>query len=197
MSDKKIDETIFGQTPLPPDFYKDLIPQDIMLLDELNQYESRNITKAVAKYLHGSKTNWDLTDYAVILRLHKDMFDEVWRWAGKTRTKELNIGVQPAQIWEELKRLTDDLKYWLANKTFPPHETALRFHHRLVSIHPFANGNGRCSRLCADVLMMSLAEPPLNWGSLGEDTAHRGQYIEALRSADQSDYSKLLKLFSD
>ena len=122
------------------------------------------------------------------------MFRDIWIWAGVFRTTERNIGVVPYEIQPKLRILFDDVRYWIENKTFSQKEIALRFHHRLVQIHPFPNGNGRISRLMADLLMHQFGNNRLNWGSgnLVEISESRKRYIEALQEADKGDYSKLL-----
>ncbi len=184
-----------GQTPLDPDEIDGLIPQHITLQRELNEFEQQNITKAAAKYL-SSNSKVDLTDPLVIKRIHREMFDDTWKWAGQFRTSIKTIGVFPEKIHGELKRVCDDLKYWLANKTYPIDEIAVRFHFRLVWIHLFPNGNGRHSRLIADIITYSNNLPPLTWGggNLNIRGTARDAYIAALERADKHDFSDLLIL---
>ena len=122
------------------------------------------------------------------------MFGDIWKWAGTFRTTERNIGVAPYEIQPKLRILLDDVKFWIDNRTFSPKEIAIRFHHRLVQIHPFPNGNGRISRLMADLLMKQFGLPILDWGSgsLTEISELRRKYISALQDADNGDYSSLL-----
>jgi Fic-DOC domain mobile mystery protein B len=130
-----------------------------------------------------------------IRTVHKRMYGDVWAWAGSFRKTNKNIGVDKWQIPIELKTLSDDAKYWYENNTFPPDEMALRFKHRLVSIHCFPNGNGRHSRLMADIIIDKIYGQPLfSWGTL-KDTNEgdaRKSYLKAVKTADQGDYSLLL-----
>jgi Fic-DOC domain mobile mystery protein B len=129
-----------------------------------------------------------------IRSLHQRMFDETWKWAGQYRTSEKNIGLPHHQIREQLEILIGDTSYWIENATFPPDETAIRFHHRLVFIHPFANGNGRHARLMADVLAKLQGRPEFTWGSadiMVQGDIRRG-YIDASRAADKNDIAPLL-----
>jgi len=123
------------------------------------------------------------------------MFDETWKWAGLYRLTEKNIGVPVHEIRERLMQLFGDVRYWIENKTYSPDETAVRFHHRLVSIHAFPNGNGRHARLIADVLVMKLGNPAFTWGSanLVEEGAARTRYLEAIRAADDGEIQPLLQ----
>ena len=124
------------------------------------------------------------------------MFCHVWRWAGKFRQIEKNLGVPFYKISTELKTLCDDVQYWIEHKTFEQDEIATRFHHRLVHIHPFANGNGRHARLIADILLENvLGRPPFTWGqaSLVQKGQDRTKYIESLIAADRGDYQSLLE----
>lgn len=137
----------------------------------------------------------DSVSILFIKKLHKRMFDKTWKWAGEFRTSEKNIGVHWAQIPMNLQELCDDVCYQLNHDTFPLDEIAVRFHHRLVFIHAFANGNGRHARLIADVLIVQKGGGRFTWGmhqDLTRATSVRKQYIKALQSADRGDYSKLL-----
>lgn len=127
--------------------------------------------------------------------LHTRMFGEVWQWAGTFRTTERNIGIQAYRIGTELANLLSDIRYWIAQKTFPPDEIAIRFHHRLVAIHPFPNGNGRHARLAADLVIERLGGKPFNWGSgsLADVGELRARYVSALRTADNHDIGPLLE----
>jgi len=191
---QKITEYLPGQTPLDPDFQKDLIPQHVTLMGELNEYEFENISQATKKYLLGKKKKWNLEDPAVLKAIHRDMFDQVWKWTGKYRQSETNIGSPWRQIQIHVKEACDDLDYWLKNKTFSPHEIAVRFHHRLIWIHPFPNGNGRQGRLVADILVRRLGIERLTWGgnSLSANREARSAYLSAMRKADKGDIGDLL-----
>ncbi len=134
----------FGATELSPDELVGLIPDYITTRDALNQFEQRNILES-SRWL--SKMNLKCADILTIgfcTRLHSKMFDKTWQWAGKFRTREVNIGnVPPEQISTRLKNALDDAKYWIENNTYPIDEICLRLHRVLVWIHPFPNGNGR------------------------------------------------------
>jgi Fic-DOC domain mobile mystery protein B len=133
-------------------------------------------------------------DVVFLKNLHKRMFNQVWRWAGNYRTTGRNIGVEAYRIDTELHQLLSDVRFWIANTTFLPDEIAIRFHHRLVSIHPFPNGNGRHARLAADLLIIQLGDRRFTWGSesLTDPAGTRHNYIEALRTADNHDIRALL-----
>ena len=137
----------------------------------------------------------DILNDTFLMKLHKRMFGQVWKWAGEYRTTERNIGVAPYQIPVKLKVLFGDVNFWVENHTFPNLEIAVRLHHRLVLIHPFPNGNGRTSRLMADLLMQQLGESRLYWGdgNLTDITDLRMKYIDALRAADAGDYAGLIR----
>ena len=122
------------------------------------------------------------------------MLGDVWRWAGRFRTSERNIGIDYWQIPIALRQLLDDTKAWIEYHTYPPDEIALRFHHRLVQIHPFPNGNGRHARLTADLLVMRLGGERFSWGSANLQDAGtvRQRYIAALQAADDHDIGPLL-----
>lgn len=192
---KKFTSYISGQTPLDPNEIEGLIPSHITLLSELNELEQVNITDAIRKYLKGRTKNWDLSDPLLLKKIHNDMFSNVWEWAGTFRKTQKNIGVPPEQISSELKKTCDDLQYWENSKTFSVEEMAVRYHHRLVAVHPFPNGNGRFSRLMADILLRKYGLESLNWGgNLNSDTEIRNRYLAALKRADRGDHSELLMI---
>jgi Fic-DOC domain mobile mystery protein B len=123
------------------------------------------------------------------------MFDQTWKWAGAYRSTEKNIGIEHYQVREALATLLGDARYWLEHQTFPPDEVAVRFHHRLVWIHPFANGNGRHARIMADILVERQGRPVFTWGGAGivPPGEFRSRYIQALRAADAGDLRPILK----
>jgi Fic-DOC domain mobile mystery protein B len=183
-----------GSTPLSPDEVSDLIPS-LSTKEELNEFERQNILVAYRwaldrKLLHRN----DPTSEAYVRELHRRMFDETWKWAGGYRMTEKNIGIHPGQIRDALALLLGDLRYWLENGTYSADEISLRFHHRLVSIHPFPNGNGRHARLMADVLSSRQSNPVFTWGrgSLQQAGQIRAAYIRALQAADKQDIHPLL-----
>ncbi|MBL8236110.1 MAG: mobile mystery protein B [Bryobacterales bacterium] len=179
-------------TPLTPEERRDLIPSHIANRDELNEAEQENILRGQSWALRRRRR--DVLNEKFILGLHKQMFAEVWRWAGNFRQTERNLGIPFYEVPSALRQLLDDTKAWFDYKSYSPDEIAVRFHHRLVQIHPFANGNGRHSRLMADLLVMELGRERFSWGraNLQEVGDLRGQYIMALKAADHHDIRPLL-----
>jgi len=178
-------------TPLTPGELEGLIPTHVTLRSELNELEQQNI--AVADRWAFSRRR-AATSESFLRGLHRRMFNRVWRWAGQYRTTERNLGVASYRIEQDLRHLLEDARYWLDHASYPPDELAVRFHHRLVGIHPFANGNGRWSRLAGDLLMVQQGSKRFTWGranlqSIGDV---RRAYIEALRAADEHDLEPLI-----
>jgi Fic-DOC domain mobile mystery protein B len=157
----------------------------------LNEAEQINITAADSWAFERRR---DVLSEKFLLDLHRRMFGRVWRWAGSFRTTERNIGVAPHHVRTELRKLLDDVRYWIDNATYEPDEIAARFHHRLVWIHPFPNGNGRHARMAADLLAVALGRPRFTWGrsDLVEAAETRDRYIVALRAADEREIGPLL-----
>ncbi len=184
-------------TPLTAEEKDGLKLKWITLRSELNEAEAQNIAQAQVWLL--SNKNKDVCSDVFLRDLHKKMFGEVWNWAGSYRTSERNIGVAPYQISVKLMQLFDDVKFWIDNKTYSNREIAVRLHHKLVQIHPFPNGNGRVSRLMADLLLEKLEEKKLCWGNtnLVNISEVRNNYIAALRKADAGDYTDLLKFTAE
>lgn len=183
-----------GSTPLD-DEALGLIP-NLTSQGELNEFEEQNIARALlwAKSSHSLKKN--LISATGLIQLHKKMFEETWKWAGEFRKRQTNIGVSPEKIQQEMGNLLGNVEYWIKNKTYPLEEVAIRFKHKLVWIHPFVNGNGRHSRLVADLFLELNGEKPFTWGrdSLAEESSHRKTYIHALQIADKSEkYEPLIK----
>jgi Fic-DOC domain mobile mystery protein B len=182
-----------GQTPLDADEAAQLIPKHIAVQEALDEWEQANIQRAV-EWLSRQR-NPEVLTIAFCLALHKRMFDRTWRCAGKFRRSDKNIGCEWTQVPTRLQQLLDNTAYQLANKLLPIDETTARFHHQLVLIHPFANGNGRHSRLMTDCLRKRDGVAAFTWGRgshLGELGDVRQRYIDALRSADGGDIQPLM-----
>lgn len=182
----------YGATPLGPDDMLGLKLAWVTTREDLNAAEQANILEGLAWARRRKRT--DILTEAFVRRLHVAMFGQVWRWAGDFRQREVNIGVAPHAIPVALRDLLDDTRYWIGNATFEPDEIALRLHHRMVLIHPFPNGNGRHTRMMADLVAGRLGKPPFTWGGTILDTPSvvRSRYIESLRHADRHDIAPLL-----
>jgi len=178
-------------TPLTPEEKRDLIPAHIAYRSELNEAELENIARG-QDWALGRKR--DPLSGKFVSDLHRKMLCDVWRWAGKFRRGERNLGIAFYEIPAAVHQLLDDTKAWIEYQAYTPDEIAVRFHHRLVQIHPFPNGNGRHSRLMADLLVMRLGGERFSWGSanLQDAGALRRQYIAALQAADHHDRGPLL-----
>ncbi|MGY2252215.1 mobile mystery protein B [Pseudomonas reactans] len=181
-----------GQTPLDPDEAAGLKPRHIATQGELDEWEAQNILKASRWIARQKKLNV-LNDH-FCRELHVRMFDDTWKWAGTFRKSDKNIGCDWTQIAVNLRQLLDNMAYWLEHNVFPPEEVAVRFHHRLVWLHAFPNGNGRHARLMTDCLLRQCGLAPFSWGRGNLVTANevRQRYIQALRAADNNDYTLLL-----
>jgi len=179
-------------TPLTLEERADLIPAHIAYRAELNAAEQENIVRGQDWALARKR---DLLSEKFIKDLHQRMLGDVWRWAGKYRTTEKNIGIHYYEIPMAVRELLEDAKTWVEHNTYPPDEIAVRFHQRLVAIHPFPNGNGRHARLTADLLVMSMGGERFTWGraNLQHDGEVRRHYIDALKTADNHDYGPLLR----
>lgn len=186
---------IAGQTPIDDDEKEGLLIPTITMRSELDEFEQQNIENAVQWTLSRSFDALEILTEDFVRRLHRRMFSDVWRWAGEFRRTNKNIGVDKFQIGIELRNLLDDCSFWIGHETYPSDEIAVRFSHRLVLIHCFPNGNGRHSRLIADVLIdKALARPVFTWGNvtLSQKGAARALYLDALRCADSGDVAPLL-----
>ena len=180
-------------TPLEPEEREGLLQTWITYRQDLNEAEQTNIAA-------GTVWAWrvrrrDLLTEEFLRQLHKRLLGDVWAWAGEFRRTERNIGIEPVRIPVELRTALDDARYWIEHETFPPDEIAVRLHHRLVAIHPFANGNGRTTRLMGDLVVVRLGREAFTWGrqNLTDVSETRTRYIAALRAADDHDIEPLLE----
>jgi Fic-DOC domain mobile mystery protein B len=186
---------ILGQTPLEEDEKRDLIPS-IITRQDLDAFEQENILEARKWVMQRSVlSRVDIFTEKFLLDLHRRMYSQVWKWAGKYRKTNKNIGVDSYQISTELYKLLGDASFWIEHQTYLISDLAVVFHHRLVKIHLFPNGNGRHARLCADIIVAKFGAPMLTWGgnsSLIGFSDLRQNYINALREADSGNYHPLL-----
>jgi len=183
-----------GQTPLNPEQINGLKIKTLVTQAQLNEFEQANINQTLMG-LNSKRKIKNILSEDFIVQLHKRMFGMVWKWAGKFRQTETNIGIEWTRIPIELRKLLDDTKFWVENQTYSPDEIALRFKHRLVAIRCFPNGNGRHSRIMADLIAVQLLESDkFNWGnsSLVASSEQRKNYLKALQLADQGSFSQLL-----
>ena len=186
---------IDGQTPLDEDEKDGLLIPTIATRGELDEFEQHNIEQAVQWTLGRSFKQELIFTEDFVSTVHKRMYANVWAWAGEFRKTNKNIGVDKWQIPTELKYLLDDTKYWHENKIYPSDEIAVRFKHRIVSIHCFPNGNGRHSRLMADIIIEKIYKQPVfSWGAanLSSEGETRTSYLKAVKTADKGDYSLLM-----
>jgi Fic-DOC domain mobile mystery protein B len=179
-------------TPLTEAERADLIPTHISLRSELNELEQKNVAQA---YVWAFRRKRQVIDERFLKGLHRRMFNSVWRWAGKYRATERNLGVEPYRIQPELYQIIGDIRYAIQHKSCPPDELAVRFKHRLVSVHPFPNGNGRWSRLAGDLLIVKQGGTRFTWGdaNLQAEGEVRTRYIEAIHAADNHDLEPLIR----
>lgn len=183
-----------GATALDADEAAQLLPAHLTTRAQLNAWEQANIALA-AEWAFARRADVNVLTVPFLKELHRRMFNQTWRWAGRFRTTQTNLGVVPAQINEQLGSLVADSHYWLENATYSMDDIAVRFHHRLVAIHPFPNGNGRHGRLATDLLLASRDAPMFTWGSSNLIVAGdaRAAYLIALKRADLGSQEELLR----
>lgn len=183
-----------GATPLDPDEGAGLVPSHITTQADLNAWEQANILQAVRWVARQKKR--DLLTEGFVRDLHRRMFDQTWKWAGTFRQSNKNIGVDWTQVAVKLRNLLDNTRFQIDHKVFEPDELVVRFHHQLVWVHAFPNGNGRHARLMADVLAQQLGRPRMTWGGADVELVSMGtvrdRYLRALREADQGQWSALI-----
>ena len=189
-------EYIDGQTPIDEEEKEGLLLATITTRGELDEFEQLGVEKAIEWTMKRKPGIQHILTEGFVKELHRMMFADVWKWAGTFRTSNKNLGVDKTQIRIELRELLDDCNFWITKGGVGEDEIAIRFSHRIVSIHPFANGNGRHSRLIADALIrFGLGKPHFTWGSMNLTARGeaRAEYLNALREADAGDYQSLMK----
>ena len=188
-------KSIPGETPID---ISGLKVSGVTNRNQLSVVEAENIRKAIVKYLGGSLTRRTAGfDLSWMLKLHREMFGDVWTWSGHTRTTDLNLGVPWHQVQTRMQDLSDDLAYWQKHwPDFVEQAAHLHLHHRAVLIHPFLNGNGRWSRLLANIWLKLNKKPLTEWPEevIGETSVIRDKYLAAIRAADSGDYTALIEL---
>jgi Fic-DOC domain mobile mystery protein B len=185
-----------GATPLTEEQRQGLKLSWISTREELNDAEAENILAGVTKWQRRRLSFERLLDDKAVRDLHRDLFGQVWSWAGAYRTSELNIGIAFYQVPMAVRDLTQDAVYWFDDGSrLSTDEAAARYHHRLVQIHPFPNGNGRHAREMTDLILAATGAEPFTWGrrDLGRADEVRKDYIDALRAADSGEYDALLE----
>lgn len=183
-------------TPIDEDEAAGLIPDHITTRAELNEWEAVNIASA-HEWL-ATRRAPNVLDVGFLRELHRRMFGNTWNWAGKFRLTDKNVS---PHHWSAVPTLLEDLVRDIRAQIDAAGETpaeldgiAVRFHHGLVRIHPWPNGNGRHGRLATDLLLEQWGRAPFTWGggaALGDEGASREAYITALRQADAGDFAPL------
>ena len=191
-------DPIEGETPIDPSHLKD---RSIKTREQLNIAEAQNILKPVVRYLAGKPSikiaPFDLNWFQ---KLHEEMFCDVWQYAGNFRQEDLNIGSKWQNIQTELYQLEGDIGYWIKNKTYELLELSVRIHFEAVRIHPFANGNGRWSRLLGNIFLRQNDHPLVKWPeeTIGvAKSVARDQYLAAVKKGDTGNLTDLIGLHRD
>lgn len=176
-----------GNTPLSEEETDGLLPDHLTTKAELNEFEQANMLEA-RKWLLSYKIKNGVAESRFLKELHRRMFDQTWAWAGDYRKSEKNLGIDYALISFEIEKLCKEVKFWKEDQFYSPDHIAIKFHHKLVLIHPFPNGNGRHSRLAADLMAVELGQKEFKWGNsnLIKADENRVEYIKALKLVDSN-----------
>lgn len=185
-----------GETPLDEEEKEGLRLSSIGTRAELDEFEQLNVEKAIQWTLSKKFTTEKILTEGFVRLLHQKMFADVWGWAGKFRTTEKNLGIKHSAIGTSLRQLNDDCLFWIENNVYLGQEIAIRYKHRLVSIHCFSNGNGRHSRLMADIIISHIFNQQVfSWGrtTLSKESDERRLYLNAIRKADKGEFAHLIQ----
>ncbi|XP_005109027.1 protein adenylyltransferase FICD [Aplysia californica] len=114
--------------------------------------------------------------------------------AGRFRANQVYVGdfIPPAA--GELKDLMDQLVEWLNSEeasNLHPIEFAALAHYRLVTIHPFYDGNGRTSRLLMNLILMQAGFPPVSI-----EVNDRLTYYETLEQGNKGDIRPFIRFIA-
>jgi len=187
---------IEGQSLLEEDEKEGILIKTVTTQEELDELEQLNIERAIAWTIGKKFKPATIFTEQFIKKVHKQMFGDVWKWAGSFRKSEKNIGIEWIKIGVELKYLLDDTTYWAEKKTYPSDEIAIRFKHRLVKIHCFPDGNGRHSRLMADIIIESVFNKevfPWHRSNMVKPDETRKLYLAAIRVGDNGNIQPLIE----
>lgn len=187
--------TLEGAQLLSPEDFEGLIPSYLLTRADLNRAEAENIAKARIRLRKDARrySNIEtLLDDMTLRVIHKEMFGDVWEWAGAYRRLMTNIGVMPEQVPVRTRELCLNTRVMAEfcdrDNAWDCDELACRFHWELVRVHPFLNGNGRHARMVADLLAVALGRPVFSWGAndYAEGAAARGAYLAAILKANET-----------
>lgn len=127
----------------------------------------------------------DLLRDHFVRALHHRLYGDIWTWAGRFRARETNIGIAPEMIAIELRSTLDDIRHrWEHTNDLTPRQLGIAVHAAAVRIHPFVDGNGRTTRLLADLAFVAAQDGPeleqYDW------ELDKAAYIRLLRKYDRS-----------
>lgn len=183
-------EPDYGETLLSYEEAEALTPEARKLLGDpirradLYDLEQR-IQVEVADEWWGNLLNFnvpmrDLLNDHFARDLHRRLYAPVWEWGGRQRSRETNIGIAPEHIAVEMRNALDDLSYqWEHQTGIDARTLGIATHAALVRIHPFVDGNGRVTRLLADLVYLA--------GQTGWEPIHAYDW-----EIDRSAYIRLL-----
>jgi len=167
-------------------------------MGELDELEDLNIQKGLEWLNRQKDPNYLSTEF--ICKLHEKLFGDVWKWAGKYRTAEVNISkYRYYDVAPQLKNLFEDAKLWIQHGKMSWEEISEEMHKRLVTIHPFTNGNGQTTRIYVEYVQKRNNQGIPRWmASMSHSPAkRRDKYIQALRSADKGDFGPLIEFMKE
>lgn len=158
----------YGQTPVPEDDLDSLLPSVRELIEPTNKAAIYDLEQAVQEQvtedlltavLDGTLTLDALLRDHFVRDLHARLYGDIWRWAGLFRQREMNIGVAPDYVAVELRGALDTIRYrWEHTNDWTAREVGIAAHAETVRIHPFSDGNGRTTRLLADLVFVAAQE---------------------------------------
>lgn len=183
----------YGETPIDGDELDALLPAvrealgepptKAAVFDLEQQIQDEVAADSLTAVIDGSLALDELMTDHFVRDLHHRSYGDVWLWGGRLRVRELNLGVAPEYIAVELRTALENLtERWNATSDFTPRQLGIAVHAETVRIHPFADGNGRSTRLLADLVFAAAHDSTevelYNW------SIDKERYITLLREFD-------------
>ena len=180
-----------GWTPSPEENKLSLTEKNL-----INEFEAKGI--AASELFVFSLDNEIIFSTQLILEIHRIAFEELYDWAGKWRTTQVNVGQfvppDPSQILQLMYQFIDNLNFKIEEaKNSEEHISSLSYaHYEFVRIHPFNNGNGRTGRIVMNLCALKFGYKPLELYRREGDS--RKIYIDAMKSGDAGNFEPLSTL---
>jgi len=170
-------------------------PGTSVLRNKLDIHDEATLADAEAEFAAVALEHIDIEappfDLEYLCRLHRQLFGDVYEWAGEVRTIDLSKGTtrfctshRIVPEADKVMQALGDMAPWHASRDVTIGHIAECFG-ELNLIHPFREGNGRTARLFFEHFL-ALHGYTVNWGKVERDN-----WIAACIAAVECDYTPL------